>query len=102
MDYKISFGGIDWESPIPGMRCKIVKHGDRRLRLVEYTKEMAPHWCDKGHAGYILDGEFEIEFDSGTHVFRKGDGVFIPSGEEHRNMGRVLSEPVIVVFVEDA
>ena len=102
MNYKVSFDQIDWQSPIPGMRCKIVKHGGRQLRLVEYTKEMTPHWCEKGHVGYILEGEFEIEFDSGTHVFRSGDGVFIPSGQEHRHMGRVLSDRVVVVFVEDA
>jgi len=101
MNYKVSFDQIDWQSPIPGMRSKIEKHGDRRLRLVEYTKEMAPHWCEKGHVGYILEGEFEIEFPSGTHTYRKGDGVFIPSGYEHRHMGRVLSDRVLVVFVED-
>ena len=100
--YKIDFSTVEWESPMPGVRHKAVIEGGVKLRLVEYTPEMAPHWCDRGHVGQILEGDFEIEFDGGAQVFRAGDGVLIPSGEQHRHMARVLSAVVRAIFVEEA
>ena len=100
-EYKVDFESIPWETPMGGLRFKAVTHGGRRLRLVEYTKDMEPHWCDKGHVGYILEGRFEIRFDRATEVFNPGDGVFIPPGKEHRHMGRALADVVQAVFVED-
>lgn len=102
MRYRIDFESAPWDSTIPGLRHKVVEHGGRRLRLVEYTEEMEAHWCEKGHVGFVLQGRFEIGFADETLVFGPGDGVFIPSGKEHRHMGRVLSGPVRVLFVEDA
>jgi len=67
--------------------------------LVEYTRDMAPHWCEKGHVGYVLDGEFEVEFERETVVFQAGDGVFIPSGPEHKHMAKTRTDVVRVVFV---
>ena len=68
---------------------------------MEYTTAMEPHWCDRGHFGWILEGRFEIEFDGRTEVFETGDGVFIPDGEEHRHRARVLGNVVRALFVED-
>ena len=101
MGYRIVFDCLDWISPIPGMRHKVFEEGKRRIRLVEYTQSMEPHWCSKGHFGYILEGRFEIEFEDGTEVFEAGDGVFIPDGEKHRHRARVLSPSVRVIFMED-
>jgi quercetin dioxygenase-like cupin family protein len=101
MDYRVAFDRIPWDSPMKGLRCKVRKHGPRQLRLVEYSKDLEPHWCENGHIGYILDGRFEITFDVGAAVFNPGDGIFIPPGVEHRHMGRVLSDVVRVIFVED-
>jgi len=84
-----------------GLRFKAVKQDDRQLRLVEYTRDMEPHWCEKGHMGYVLEGQLEIELATETLVFGPGDGILIPSGEEHKHSGRVLSEVVRIVFVED-
>lgn len=100
--YKIEFENMNWDYPIDGIRQKVISVGHRRLRLVEYTQDMEPHWCSKGHIGYVLEGRFEIEFDDGIVIFEKGDGVFIQSGEEHRHRGRVLTEVVRAVFIEDA
>ena len=101
MDYRVIFDSLPWESPLPGMRAKIVKQGNRRLRLVEYSRELEPHWCENGHFGLVLEGRFEIEFDNDVQVFNPGDGVFIPTGREHRHRGRVLTDTVKVIFVED-
>ena len=100
--YRIDFAGISWESPITGMRQKVCKSGSRQLRLVEYSKDLPAHWCEKGHIGYVLDGRIEIRFDDQTQTYQPGDGILIPDGPEHRHMGRVLSDTVTVVFAEDA
>jgi len=84
------------------MRQKIHRIGDRRLRLVEYAKGLAPHWCDKGHIGYVLEGEMEIRFDHEVQLYAPGDGIFIPNGEAHRHMATILTDTVTVIFVEDA
>jgi|APFre7841882630_1041343.scaffolds.fasta_scaffold21374_3 ethanolamine utilization protein EutQ (cupin superfamily) len=98
--YRVIFDEVEWESPVPGVRHKVVVTGDEKLRLVEYTPEMAPHWCSVGHVGLILEGRFEIAFDGSTQVFRAGDGVLIPSGEQHRHRATALSDFVRAVFVE--
>jgi len=84
-----------------GVREKMITHDGKKLRLVEYSRAMAPHWCEKGHFGYIVDGRFEIEFQDGVRVFGQGDGVFIPGGEKHKHKARVLTDIVRGVFVED-
>ena len=99
--YRVDFETMPWQEPIPGVRHRFVDRGGRKLRLVEYTREMEPHWCHRGHLGVILAGRFEIRFDGGTEVYEPGDGVFIPSGEEHRHMATALTETVRALFVED-
>ncbi|MEW6352046.1 MAG: AraC family ligand binding domain-containing protein [Thermodesulfobacteriota bacterium] len=100
--YRIDYSLFDWESPMEGVRHKVFSAKGKRLRLVEYTPAMQPHWCEKGHIGYILDGRLEIEFPQETFVFESGDGLFIPDGPAHRHMARALSDVVRAVFVEDA
>lgn len=100
-DYLIEFASIPWDSPSPGVRQKIITGHDKCLRLVEYSQAMPPHWCEKGHFGYILEGSLEIQFADAGLVFRPGDGVFIPGGAEHRHMAKALTEVVWAVLVED-
>jgi hypothetical protein len=102
MSHKIDFERIAWEAPLAGLRHKAMCQGNQRLRLVEYTRDLEPHWCELGHIGLVLEGEFEIRFDDEVCVYHPGDGIFIPPGSDHRHMGRVLSDTVRVVFVEDA
>ena len=66
--------------------------------MVEFTPAMEPHWCENGHIGVVLEGEFEIKFDGDIVTYKSGDGVFIPSGSEHRHMGKALTDVVRVVF----
>ncbi len=99
--YKIEFDSLNWDSPMAGVRCKAFRQDGRQLRLVEYTPEMPPHWCEKGHVGWILEGRFEIKFDNEVVIFEQGDGVFIPPGMAHRHNGRALTDVVRVVFVEE-
>ena len=99
--YRVDFTSIPWESPIDGLRQKVCRVGNQQLRLVEYSKNLPAHWCEKGHIGYVLQGQLEIRFEHEVQTYSPGDGVFIPNGPEHRHMGKVLSDTVTVVFVED-
>jgi quercetin dioxygenase-like cupin family protein len=91
-----------WENPMVGVRFKAYEQSGSKLRLVEFTKEFVePDWCTKGHIGYILEGRMEIDFDGKVIVFSPGDGVFIPAGPEHKHKGRVLTDKVKAILVED-
>ena len=63
MQYKIDFKKLNWEVPFEGIKHKYVDQENIRIRLVEYDRKMPPHWCEKPHYGYVLEGIFEIEFD---------------------------------------
>jgi len=100
--YRIDFESLPWEPVMEGVRQKFVAHSGKKVRLVEYSSAMPPHWCTTGHYGYILNGRFEIEFADAARIFEEGTGVFIPDGDEHRHRARVLSDVVRVLFVEGA
>ena len=46
--YRVDFESLPWEEPMPGVRHKFVSQGGEKLRLVEYSNSMEPHWCDRG------------------------------------------------------
>jgi hypothetical protein len=100
--YRIEFASRPWEEPLPGLRCKTQRLNGRQLRLVVYARNMSPHWCERGHIGFVLDGQLEIRFADQTLVYNSGDGVFIPPGPTRRHMATVLSDTASVVFVEEA
>jgi len=100
--YKIDFASMEWEVSDRGAKFKVYKQGRRKLRLVEFSKEFVePDWCTKGHIGYILEGQMEIDFNGKKEVFGPGDGLFIPAGEEHKHKGRMLTDKVKLILVED-
>jgi quercetin dioxygenase-like cupin family protein len=102
MDYRIDFGALPWESPMAGVRQKVVQYGNRRVRLVEFGRGfIEPGLCEKGHTGYALAGEMEVAFDDRNVTFRSGDGVIIPAGPAHRHKATVLSDVFRAVLVED-
>lgn len=98
--YKIDFDQIEWETPITGVRNKYLDHDGQRIRLVEYSKELPPHWCEKGHCGYLISGKMEIEYAERTIMYKQGDGILIPAGPSHRHKGKVLSEKALLFFIE--
>ncbi|OHD56669.1 MAG: hypothetical protein A2Y33_13180 [Spirochaetes bacterium GWF1_51_8] len=99
---KIDFSAIEWISPMPGVRFKRHVVGNKQLRLVEYSREFAePDWCVKGHTGYVIDGELEIDFDGTPVLYNTGDAINIPAGEENRHKAKILSEKATVFLSED-
>ena len=101
MEYKINFKLLNWEIPFEGIKHKYLDQQKKRIRLVEYHKNMPPHWCEKSHFGYVLEGIFEIEFPKITLRYEKGDGIFIPSGEKHRHRGKSITDKVLIFFIEE-
>jgi len=100
LQYKIDFDNLEWVSSAAGWKHKFVDQNNVRLRLVEYSAHMKPHWCEKGHYGYIISGEMEIEYPDGKFIYKPGDGIFIPAGADHRHKGKVLSDKVLIFFTE--
>ena len=100
MKYKIEFEQLDWEVPFEGIRHKFVDQAGIRTRLVEYDQAMPPHWCSKQHYGYVVEGIFEIEFDDETLRYEKGDGLFLPAGNNHRHRGRAITDKALIFFIE--
>lgn len=100
LQYKVDFDKLEWTSPISGVRHKYIDQNHFRMRLVEYSRAMPTHWCEKGHYGYLVEGQLEIEYADKKILYKPGDGIFIPDGPEHKHQGRVLSEKVLVFFLE--
>ncbi len=101
VNYKVDFQELDWHSVIPGTREKSISQGGKKIRLVEYSKEMELHWCEKGHCGCVQAGSMKIEFDNETHIYIPGDYIFIPDGAEHKHRATPLTDKVKIMFVED-
>ncbi len=101
MNYKIDFESLPWETPIQGLRHRAIEQDGKLLRLAEFTRDMEPHWCEKGHWGYIIEGRIEINFENESYIYNSGDGVFIPPGGEHKHKAKILTDIVRAVFVEE-
>ena len=100
--YRIDFKSMPWESPAAGVKLKAYERNGRKLRLAEFTREFVePDWCTKRHIGYILEGQLEVSFDGKVIMFGPGDGLFIQAGKKHKHKGRVLTDVVKIILVED-
>ncbi len=100
MKYKIDFKKLNWKIPFEGIKHKYLDQENIRVRLVEYDRNMPPHWCEKAHYGYLLNGIMDIEYDNQVIRYVKGDGIFIPAGKEHQHKAIAITENVKVIFVE--
>ncbi len=101
--YKVEFDSLPWETPMPGVRFKVFSDGQRQMRLAEFSSEFVElHWCAKGHIGFVLHGELEIDFRSQCVRYAEGAGIFIPKGADHGHKARSLTPRVLLFLVEEA
>ncbi len=67
---------------------RVVQKGNVRIRIVEYSPGyLADHWCEKGHAVYVLEGEFVSELKDGRK-YRLTEGMcylVADQAEAHRS-----------------
>jgi quercetin dioxygenase-like cupin family protein len=100
--FKVDFEALEWQSSLPGARAKVHRDGPRQLRLVEFTSDFVePHWCEKGHVGYVVSGTLEVDFRGRVIRFPEGSGLFIPSGPSSGHKARSVTPVVRLVLVED-
>lgn len=100
--YRVLFDSLEWQSPIQGARFKAFRSGTKQLRLVEFTSEFVePDWCEKGHIGYVIQGELEIDFYGHLVRYPEGSGIFIPPGSASGHKGRSITLTVLLFLVED-
>ena len=71
--------------------------------MVEFTHEFVePHWCEKGHIGFVLSGELEIDFKGKVVRYPEGPAILIPAGESHAHKCRSVTPVVRLFLVEEA
>ena len=100
---RIDFDTLPWESTVPGARCKVYREGGKQIRLLEFTEEFVePHWCEKGHIGYVLEGTLAVDHQGRRVCYPAGSGLFIPGGPQSGHKATSLMPLVRLVLVEDA
>lgn len=98
IEYLINFESLPWHSSVPGMRSKFYTNDDVKLRLVEFSEEFVEtEWCQKGHIGYVLEGEMVLDICGELKHFKTGNGIFIPEGKSHKHKETVKTTKLILV-----
>jgi len=101
--FRVDFDAMEWQEGREGVRYKVYSEGTRQLRLVEFaTSDGDPHWCERGHIGYVLSGSLTIEVNGAVHAFAAGDGLFLPAGAANSHRGISITPGTRLIMVEDA
>jgi quercetin dioxygenase-like cupin family protein len=105
----VPFTAADWDAaPVAehlgergSSRWRTVEVGDLRARVVEYSPGFdSDHWCARGHALLVLEGELSVHLQDGRKfVLTAGKG-FV-AGDEEDNPHRASSGPGARVFIVD-
>lgn len=79
---------------------KTIERGNVRMRIVEYSPGyLADHWCEKGHAVFVLEGEFESELKDGRKFrLSKGMGYLVA---DHAEAHRSFTENGVSLLIVD-
>ncbi len=100
--HKILFDQIEWQLPQPGVRFKVFHDVCRQLRILELSPEFEEaEWCEKGHVGYVLSGELEVDFGGNIVRFPEGSALLIPAGRSHAHKARAVTPVVRLFLVEE-
>ena len=100
--HKILFDQLEWQSPQPGARYKVFRNESTQVRLLELSPEFVElQWCDKGHVGFVLEGELDIDFAGRVVRFPQGAALLIPAGAPHAHKARSVSALVRLFLVEE-
>ena len=98
----IDFDSLPWQDALPGARFKSHREGAKQIRLLEFSSEFVePGWCEKGHAGFVLEGTLEVNFKGRVVVYPQGSGIFISPGAVSAHKARPLTPLVRLILVED-
>jgi hypothetical protein len=99
---RVQFDTLEWHNLTHGARFKVFQSGTKQLRLVEFSSEfLEPDWCEKGHIGYVIQGELEIDFHGHIVRYPEGSGINIPNGLASSHKGRAVTPTVLLFLVEE-
>jgi hypothetical protein len=100
--HRVLFDSLEWQNGINGARFKVFRSGTKQLRLLEFTSEFVePDWCEKGHIGFVVQGELEIDFRGHLVKYPEDSGIFIPAGSASAHKARSITPTVTLFLVED-
>jgi len=91
-----------WEKPGASGRVKLARAFGKRVRILELPAGFDEQaWCDKGHQGLVLEGQFTVTLETGDeYTCRKDDAFVIPDRVRHRSRGS-QAEPTVVFVVDE-
>lgn len=90
-----------WQKPGAEGRVKMTHIGEKRVRILELPAGFSEEeWCVRGHVGYVLKGQFTIEFQGHEVTCGPGMGFVIPDGDPHRSRG-LPGDPTTVFVVDE-
>ena len=82
----IEFSAMPWDCPRQGHQQKVILREKQKLRLLRFSDDFVEeHWCTNGHIGFVVDGEMTIDFNGSSSHYKKGDALWIESGEAEKH-----------------
>ncbi len=80
----LPFTSLDWTPGSHPLEKKKLVDG-RPVVLLEFAPGFEdPHWCERGHVIYVLDGALELVLDHGTERLDAGNGIVLDARTRHR------------------
>lgn len=93
---------MPWNTVTDGARQKVVVSGQTRVRLLELTDAFVEQeWCTRAHVGYVVEGDLELTFQTGSMNLGIGDAFVLREGESDRHRAKALGPRVVLFLVED-
>lgn len=99
-DPRVDFSSLPWTTLADGAQEKRLVRDRYVMRLLEFTPPFVEkEWCVKSHTGYVVEGEFAIQFRDRKIAFKAGDGLYIDGseGSEHK---AVVDRRVLLFLIE--
>jgi hypothetical protein len=104
-DVVIALSRLEWTADVPGIRAREACIGGRRWAIVEYARgARRTEWCRDGHAGFVLCGRIDYEFEDGGPLLTvsEGDAFALSVGRAHRGTNRADTASRLFLIDEPA
>lgn len=99
---RVAFPEMAW---VAGAHSLERKKSDPRwpVALLEFGPAFHdPNWCERGHQGLVLEGEFGLEFETGSVRYPVGESFCVERGTRHRAFNPAAVPVRIFVVSSDA
>lgn len=105
----VEFDDIEWNVPdwaasmgIKTYREKRFVSDNRRMRLVEFTEGfVSPGYCDAGHSGIVLKGQYHIDLNGTMVLCKEGKPFDFPAGPDTKHKVHAeKGDNALVLFFE--